>query len=418
MAMTADQVEAKRFGEAKHGLDADEVRSFQANVVQVLRAYEVELGKARQQVKALEQRAAELEEAEEAVKRTFLAAAHTKNEMIGEAEQEAARLTSEASAAAQAVREEAQRDAAGLRAEAQRLRDEAEAESSRLRAGAAADAEQALAGAATEAARVREEAAESARQARAAADAEIAEVRAAADSERRDLDQKLGRLRTAVSDLEGRLRLLATGALDEVLVLSDLIDLETTQLEDIGGLQVEPPAAVEPEAVPGGEASAEVGTAEAGPVIDADGRAAAVEEPEPAAEQPVEVAPEEPEPVAEQPVEAAVPAVEAEEAAPVAEEPLAEEPVAEPVAAAVVEELTIVEVDLVGAEAEDAVAEEPAPAVAAGLLSPGAERERPTSPYVPEQPAADDAAREEPEPGFYQRRLSGLRRRIEEAAEE
>ncbi len=193
MAISAQEAQGARFTDSKRGYDSREVDSFRERVVKTLRAYEDELAKANERLASARDRVTSLEDAEEAVKRTFLAATRTKREMEEEAQANADRVLAEASHEADKVRSEATQEAAAKRANA-----DADAASLISEAkGTAADAE--------------------------------AQTRAEVER----LERRLGQLRTAVRDLEGRLKVFAEGALDEVAVVGGLIDLETSALDEI-----------------------------------------------------------------------------------------------------------------------------------------------------------------------------------------
>ena len=210
MAISAQEAGTIRFDEDRRGYATTQVEAFRERVVNALRLYEAELAKFRERADLADQRIAELEEAEEAVKRTFLAAARTKKDMVAEAESEAAQTVA-------AAAQEADQTIAGANAEAAATRKAAEAE----------------AGALLEETRVRA----------AAAESELT-------AERKRLEARLAQLRGAVRDIDERLRRFAEGALENVTVVGDMIDLETTKLEDIPGFQQ--PALETAQAVDGG----------------------------------------------------------------------------------------------------------------------------------------------------------------------
>ena len=193
MAISAQEAQGARFTDSKRGYDIREVDSFRERVVKTLRAYEDELAKASERLASARDRVTSLEDAEEAVKRTFLAATRTKREMEEEAQAEADRVRAEASHEADKARSAAQ-------AEASQMVSAAEAEAKQL----VADAQQTA-----------------------------MEAEAQTRTEVQRLERRLGQLRTAVRDLETRLKAFAEGALDEVAVVGGLIDLETSALEEI-----------------------------------------------------------------------------------------------------------------------------------------------------------------------------------------
>lgn len=219
MAISAQEAQGFQFGEGRKGYDERQVESFRQRVVDTLRAYESELARANDAIAQAKERVQELEDAEEAVKRTFLAASRTKREMEEEAKATTGKLLAEAQAEADKLSAEAAQTAEQARADAQRQADE-------LLASAHHDAEAARTSASAEA----QELVAAARQ-----NAAAAEAKTATEVER--LERRLAQLRTAVGDLERRLRTFASGALDEVAVVSGLIDLEAEGLEQIEAFQ-------------------------------------------------------------------------------------------------------------------------------------------------------------------------------------
>ncbi len=254
---------------------------------------------------------------------------------------------------------------------------EAEADAARLRREAERDAEQARA-ALDDEERARRSAAEAQAaaivgEATAAADAQ----RAAANAEVQAMDRRLAQLRTSVRDLEARLRQFATSALDELAVATDLIDLETVDISEIDHLTP--------------------GVAEAAGEAALDGTTVPEEVPAAAPEGEPDAGEAE-----ERPGEAVA------SAAAAGDEPLAAEAAGEPAPASE------------AAATHPATAVEPEPARTVGAAGPD-ETEAPAGLAVgipvddvaEPVPAADD----EPEGGFYERRLAGLRRRIEAAGD-
>ncbi len=219
MAISAQEAQGFQFGEGRKGYDERQVESFRQRVVDTLRAYESELARANDAIAQAKQRVQELEDAEEAVKRTFLAASRTKREIEEEAKAEAGKVTAAAKSEADRVTADANQAAEATRSAAQREADE-------MLAAARRDAETARTEATAEAngllADARQKAAD-------------AETHTQGEIER--LERRLAQLRTAVADLERRLRTFAEGALDEVAVVSGLIDLEEKGLEQIEAFQ-------------------------------------------------------------------------------------------------------------------------------------------------------------------------------------
>ena len=193
MSMSAQEAGTISFEEDRRGYSQAQVDAFKDRVVKALRFYEAEMAKFKERADQANVRIRELEDAEEAVKRTFLAATRTKKEMLTEAESEAKSLVDAAT-----------REAGTLTAEAA-------GEASSLRKAAESESERIL-----EDMRVR-----------------AAEAEAETSAERQRLESRLAQLRTAVRDLDNRLRVFAEGAMDEVSMTHDLIDLEASKLEDI-----------------------------------------------------------------------------------------------------------------------------------------------------------------------------------------
>ncbi len=214
MAISAQEAGTIRFEEDRRGYATTQVEAFRERVVNALRFYEAELAKFRERSEQADQRITELEEAEEAVKRTFLAAARTKKDMLAEAESEA-----------ESVRADAQRDA-----------------------------DETVAAANSEAAATRRSAAEEAKSLLDETKVRAAAAESELSAERKRLEARLAQLRGAVRDIDERLRRFAEGALENVTVVGDMIDLETTRLEDIPAFQQ--PAL---ESAPAGERSSEEG---------------------------------------------------------------------------------------------------------------------------------------------------------------
>ena len=226
----------------------------------------------------------------------------------------------------------------------------------------------------SEATRLRDEAEHEAAEMRRSAEADAAEVltaarAAAAEAEEQTrveverMEQRLTQMRTAVRDLHERIQAFATSALDELGVTESLIDLETTTLEEIEAFQV-----------PEVEGLAEEQTVPEEVVVE-----------EPAAEQTAQ--------------EVAVDEVAVDEVAATARE---SEPVAEvePEPAAETEpEVEIeIEIESVPEPVAGTIAEEPEPEPVPAVTAP-------EPPKTVLRGADDD--------GFYQRRLAGLRRRME-----
>ncbi|MDP8958227.1 MAG: DivIVA domain-containing protein [Actinomycetota bacterium] len=154
MELTPIDVQQKTFRASLRGYAEDEVDDFLDQVVETLRGYQQRLQQAEERTAALEEQLSTNEETEAAIKRTFIAAQRTHDEMVEEARAEAARILAEA-------KEEADNQLAEVRMRAVR------AEESHVR-------------------------------------------------ERDQLMMELVELRRVTSDLRGRLEALAAGALEDL----------------------------------------------------------------------------------------------------------------------------------------------------------------------------------------------------------
>ncbi len=319
MAMTPREARTVTFTEDRRGYAPTEVHEYQERVAEALRMYETEVGRLRSRLEQSEERITELQDAEDAVRRTFVAAAQTKREMVAEAEAEAERVRREADEAATRQRattdEETSRQRAAAQAEATRLVDEARIEAH--------------------------------------------ETRAKAETEVRLLERRLLQLRTSISDLEVRLSDFAGRALDELAVAGSMIDLETADLTDIEALAPQAAAVAEPPA----------------PAAD-----------EPATGEPARADEDEDEPQEAVPAAAAAPV--AAEAAP--------------------------------AEAAEPEVELPVPAPAPAVAAPTEPASAGPAVGIPvgRGAAPADLDEDQPDGSFYERRLAGLRRRIESASDD
>lgn len=171
MDLSAIDVQQKTFRERFRGYDPDDVEDFLDRVVETFRSLELQVKRQQERIDQLEHDLAETSEAEEAIKRTFVAAQRTTQEMVTEAEAQAATIVERA------------------REESDRLTGEARAEAER--------------------------------------------ARRAADDENGQLMRRTAQLRTAVADLQNRLRAFAEGGLVELESIQASIDLETQSISDI-----------------------------------------------------------------------------------------------------------------------------------------------------------------------------------------
>lgn len=266
----ARAADAHRFGRVrKNGYDPTEVDAVVSRLVENLRTYETRNTE-------LEKRLEEADTAADAIRRTFVAAETTKEEIITAARDDAAGITAEASSSADRVLEEARARSADITAEAEaraaetselarqlevevaKRRDdilsEAYANAERIQMDAEADAAERTARAAAEgmamaeeatatakrqlmlatlaarystlaAARLRSEAAATASQRVASARLEAATLVAEAERDSEGMRQRLVALRAAVAGLEQSARNLAEITATEAAVI-DLTEIE------------------------------------------------------------------------------------------------------------------------------------------------------------------------------------------------
>ncbi|MEE9534760.1 MAG: DivIVA domain-containing protein [Acidimicrobiia bacterium] len=171
MDLTAIDVQQKTFRERFRGFDPDEVEDFLERVVETLRGYELKLRDQNDSLEALRQDLAGTKEAEEAIKRTYITAQRTSKEMVVEAQEKASRVLDKAKGEAEGM-------VSAARADVKRTRDDAA-------------------------------------------------------TEHESLQRRVAQLRTAVSDLQGRLKQFADGAAVELEGLGASIDLETHSISEI-----------------------------------------------------------------------------------------------------------------------------------------------------------------------------------------
>lgn len=171
MDLSAVDVQQKTFRERFRGYDPDDVEDFLDRVVETLRGYEVKLRQQQDDMEKLRNDVEGTKEAEEAIKRTYITAQRTSQEMVNEAQEKANRILDKAKVDAEASVKEA------------------EEKSKQARADAA----------------IEEEA----------------------------LQRRIAQLRTAVGDLQGRLATFAEEASVELEAIGASIDLETEELAEI-----------------------------------------------------------------------------------------------------------------------------------------------------------------------------------------
>jgi len=283
MRIKASTVEAHQFGMVRRrGYDSAEVDAVMERLVDTLREYE-------HITSDLQSRLKEADESSEAIRRTFLSAQQTRDEMLAEANDlaasarsdadsyattqraEADELLSSATSRAAEIGAEAEQQATASATEAESLLALSRTEAARISEEAALDAEQRIAAATAEAnaiatygredgealvagaieetRRLREQAKMESEAMLAEADADAkqriadAQSRAAnvvAESEQRaheiisvaraeeeELNARLGRLRSAVADIERELEKLASVSLERASFVGEVIDLES-----------------------------------------------------------------------------------------------------------------------------------------------------------------------------------------------
>lgn len=176
--INSEEARTAVFPEARRGLEASAVNAYKVAVASSLAHLE-------RAVTRLEAELAQAREGEEAVRRTYAAAMREKDEIVGEAETTAAELS-------EAARSEADEIVLAARTEAAEILKTAVADSQ-------------------------------------TAAAELV-------AERARLIKQYNRVRTATNDLYRRLQAVAGSSLDELAVVSGLIELEDGAAESLDGL--------------------------------------------------------------------------------------------------------------------------------------------------------------------------------------
>ncbi len=171
MDLSAIDVQQKTFRERFRGFDPDEVEDFLERIVETLRGYELKLRHQQDELEGLKQDLAGTKEAEEAIKRTYITAQRTSQEMVAEAQEKVNRILDKAKGEAEGM-------VSAAREDVKRTRDDAAAEHESLK-------------------------------------------------------RRVNQLRSAVSDLQGRLKKFAEGASAELEGLGASIDLETHSISEI-----------------------------------------------------------------------------------------------------------------------------------------------------------------------------------------
>ena len=193
MDLSAIDVQQKTFRERFRGYDPDDVEDFLDRVVETLRGQELKLQQQQEQLDGLSQDLAGTKEAEEAIKRTYITAQRTSQEMVNEAQEKAQAILDEAKAEAETISSDASSEADTLvgdaRSEADTMVTEARADTKKTREEAAVEHEA--------------------------------------------LQRRVAQLRTAVSDLQNRLQAFAETASVELEGLGASIDLETHSISEI-----------------------------------------------------------------------------------------------------------------------------------------------------------------------------------------
>ncbi|MBT8166496.1 MAG: DivIVA domain-containing protein [Acidimicrobiia bacterium] len=126
MDLSAIDVQQKTFRERFRGYDPDDVEDFLDRVVETLRGYELKARQQQEQLDALAQDLAGTKEAEEAIKRTYITAQRTSQEMVSEAQEKSNAILDKAKGQSESMVGEA-------RAEVKRTREEAVAEHDALK---------------------------------------------------------------------------------------------------------------------------------------------------------------------------------------------------------------------------------------------------------------------------------------------
>ena len=171
MDLSAIDVQQKTFRERFRGYDPDDVEDFLDRVVETLRGYELKLRQQQEQLDNLQQDVAGSKEAEEAIKRTYITAQRTSQEMVSEAQDKSNSILDKAKGQAESMVAEA-------RAEMKRTRDESSTEHDALK-------------------------------------------------------RRVAQLRTAVGDLQSQLKAFAENTSVELEGLGASIDLETHSISEI-----------------------------------------------------------------------------------------------------------------------------------------------------------------------------------------
>lgn len=126
MDLSAIDVQQKTFRERFRGYDPDDVEDFLDRVVETLRGYEIKLRQQQEHLDGLQQDLAGTKEAEEAIKRTYISAQRTSQEMVSEAQDKGNAILDKAKGEAESM-------VADARASVKKTRQEAAAEHDALK---------------------------------------------------------------------------------------------------------------------------------------------------------------------------------------------------------------------------------------------------------------------------------------------
>jgi len=202
--LSAIEIQQQTFREVFRGYDRYEIEQFLEDVVKAMRAKEGTIRQQSERIATLEADLVASEEAEEAIKRTFVAAQRTSQEMVSEAQEKANRLLQDS------------------QSEADKLRRQASEESERMLTSSIEEAEG-----------VKAEAEESARSMQERVDQEFEQLRSEREAEQQQLASRLIQLRTAIADMQERMSSFAMNSSGELEGLAAGIDLETHSIADI-----------------------------------------------------------------------------------------------------------------------------------------------------------------------------------------
>lgn len=142
MDLSPQQISAKHFDIVRRGFDPDAVSSFLGDVATRMSELSDQLLEANSRIGRLEEDLSSAQEAEEAVKMTFVAAAQAKQELIADAKRQADELVTNASADLALQRREAEQIRAEAQQAAEKMVADARREALQLISDGRRDAEQ------------------------------------------------------------------------------------------------------------------------------------------------------------------------------------------------------------------------------------------------------------------------------------